>query len=77
MLDQITLEHYKLLYLVSRYSMYARNVTDNETWVRYQPLLVLMYELIVAGVIDYDYRPRVGDGFRATDIPQRDAGREG
>ena len=46
MLDQITLEHYKLLYLVSRYSMYARNVTDNETWVRYQPLLVLMYELI-------------------------------
>ena len=57
MLDQITLEHYKLLYLVSRYSMYARNVTDNETWVRYQPLLVLMYELIVAGVIDYDYAP--------------------
>ena len=37
--------------------MYARNVTDNETWVRYQPLLVLMYELIVAGVIDYDYAP--------------------
>jgi hypothetical protein len=57
MLDQLTLEHFKLLYLVSRYSMYALNVTDNETWVRYQPMLVLMYELIVAGVIDYDYAP--------------------
>ena len=57
MLDALTLEHFKILYLVSKYSQFAERVTDNERWVRFQPLLVLMYECIVAGVFDYDYAP--------------------
>ncbi len=56
-LDNLTSEHFKILYLVSKYSQFAEKVTDDERWIRYQPLLVLMYELIVAGVFDYDYAP--------------------
>ena len=36
-------------------------------WVRFQPLLVLMYECIVAGV-DYDYA-RIRDGVREAHLP--------
>jgi hypothetical protein len=43
--------------LVSKYSRYAERPTEKELWVRFQPLLVLMYELIVAGVFDFDYAP--------------------
>ena len=57
MLDALTVEHFKILYLVSKYSQFAERVTDNERWVRFQPLLVLMYECIVAQVFDYDYAP--------------------
>jgi hypothetical protein len=57
MLDALTTEHYKILDLVSKYSQFAERVTDNERWVRFQPLLVLMYECIVSGVFDYDYAP--------------------
>ena len=47
--DSLTVEHFKILYLVSKYSKFAERTTDPETWVRYQPLLVLMYECIVSG----------------------------
>ena len=57
MLDGLTVEHYKILYLVSKYSQFAERVTDNERWIRFQPLLVLMYECIVAKVFNYDYAP--------------------
>ena len=73
MLDALTLEHFKILYLVSKYSQFAERVTDNERWVRFQPLLVLMYECIVAGVFDYDYA-RIRDGVREAHLPQRHPG---
>jgi len=57
MLDALNTAHYKILYLVSKYSKFAERVTDNERWVRFQPLLVLMYECIVAKAFDYDYAP--------------------
>ena len=56
-LDSLSVEHFKILYLVSKYSAFAERARDAEVWVRYQPLLVLMYECIVRGVFDYDYAP--------------------
>jgi hypothetical protein len=56
-LDSLSVEHFKVLYLVSKYSAFAERARDAEVWVRYQPLLVLMYECIVRGVFDYDYAP--------------------
>jgi hypothetical protein len=52
-----TADHLKLLYLVSRYAQAAAAPEDAEGWVRKNQLLVLMYECIVAGVLDYDYAP--------------------
>lgn len=56
-LDSLSVEHFKMLYLVSKYSAFAERAHDAEVWVRYQPLLVLLYECIVRGVFDYDYAP--------------------
>lgn len=50
-------EHLKLLYLVSKYSHCAQSAEEKERWIRKIPLLVLIYEAIVAGVLDYDYAP--------------------
>eukprot|EP01035_Chromulina_nebulosa_P020795 gene20795-26959_t len=48
----------RLLYLISLYSHRATAGTDEkDEWVRKQALIVLTYEGIVAGVLDYDYAP--------------------
>eukprot|EP01046_Picozoa_sp_COSAG06_P084555 COSAG06_NODE_31339_length_523_cov_0.823113_2_plen_135_part_01 len=47
----------KLLYMISRYAECAATADDDETWIRKNSLLVLMYEGIVEGVFDYDYAP--------------------
>jgi hypothetical protein len=52
-----TADHLKLLYLISQYAKVARSADDNEGWIRKNQLIVLMYECIVAGVLDYDYAP--------------------
>ena len=55
--EEWTNDHLKLLYMVSRYAACAETADDEETWVRKNSLLVLMYEGIVEGVYDYDYAP--------------------
>ena len=50
-------EHAKILHLMSLYAKCALSADENESWIRSIPLLVLMYEGIVAGVIDFDYAP--------------------
>ncbi|MCA9520636.1 MAG: hypothetical protein KC609_06680, partial [Myxococcales bacterium] len=50
-------EHQKLLYMISKYSHCARTADEKERWIRKIPLLVLIYEAIVEGVLDYDYAP--------------------
>ena len=50
-------EHAKILHLMSLYAKCALTPTDNESWIRSIPLLVLMYEGVVAGAIDFDYAP--------------------
>ena len=52
-----TADHLKLLYLISNYAKAARTPDEQEGWVRKNQLIVLMYEAIVAGCLDYDYAP--------------------
>lgn len=48
----------RLLYMVSLYTKKAAHNTDEkDEWVRKQALVVLLYEGIVAGVLDFDYAP--------------------
>eukprot|EP01039_Chlorochromonas_danica_P008189 gene8188-9034_t len=48
----------RLLYMISLYSRRATPGTDEkDQWVRKPALIVLVYEGIVAGVLDYDYAP--------------------
>ncbi|GLD98153.1 hypothetical protein PINS_up006850 [Pythium insidiosum] len=50
-------DHVMLLYMLSRYAVCARSTQEQETWIRQIPLLVLMYEGIAAGVLNFDYAP--------------------
>ncbi|KAJ0395757.1 hypothetical protein P43SY_005674 [Pythium insidiosum] len=50
-------DHVMLLYMLSRYAVCARSTQDQETWIRQIPLLVLMYEGIAAGILNFDYAP--------------------
>mmetsp|Transcript_2460 Transcript_2460/g.3417 ORF Transcript_2460/g.3417 Transcript_2460/m.3417 type:complete len:855 (+) Transcript_2460:11-2575(+) len=48
----------RLLYMISLYSRKATAGTDEkDEWVRKPALIVLIYEGIVAGVLDFDYAP--------------------
>lgn len=49
--------HLRLLYLLSKFAMYPTLSDDEESWLRNLPLLVLVYEAIVCGILDYDYSP--------------------
>lgn len=49
--------HLRLLYLLSKFAMYPNLTDDDENWLRNLPLLVLVYEAIVSGILDYDYSP--------------------
>ncbi|OWZ06560.1 hypothetical protein PHMEG_00021165 [Phytophthora megakarya] len=50
-------DHVMLLYMLSRYAVCARTKEDKESWIRQTPLLVLMYEGIAAGALNFDYAP--------------------
>lgn len=55
--EEITTDHYRLLWLISRYSHTALNKDEKDRWIRKVQLLVLIYEGIVSKVFDYDYAP--------------------
>jgi hypothetical protein len=55
--DFWTMNHMKLLYLISKYSHCAQSVHEKERWIRKLPMLVLIYEGIVQRVFEYDYAP--------------------
>ena len=47
----------RLLYIVSLYTHAAKTDEEKEEWIRKQALMVLIYEGVVAQVLDYDYAP--------------------
>lgn len=49
--------HLRLLYLLSKFAMFPNLNDDEESWLRNLPLLVMVYEAIVCGILDYDYSP--------------------
>lgn len=53
----LTYEHCKLLYLVSLYALPAKTAAEHENWIRDIPLKVIMFEGILAGVLDLDFCP--------------------
>eukprot|EP01043_Picozoa_sp_COSAG02_P027099 COSAG02_NODE_1582_length_11838_cov_3.471420_3_plen_926_part_00 len=55
--EEWTEEHLKILYLISKYAQAAQSKEDKEGWIRETQLLVLIYEGVVAGALDYDYAP--------------------
>lgn len=61
--EEIGVEHTRLLFLVSVYTADANRdafpglAEDSELWVRKTQLLVLIYECIRAGALNYDYAP--------------------
>ena len=56
-MEEWSKEHAKVLYLMSKYAVCAVTAEDTESWIRQIPLLVLLYEGITAGKLDYDYAP--------------------
>lgn len=48
----------RLLYMVSLYTHKADNRGDRDHWLRKPALVVLLYEGIVANVLDFDYAPQ-------------------
>jgi hypothetical protein len=55
---RMTTNHSKLLILISKYAQCALSADDSETWIREVPLLVLIYEGILADELNFDYAPR-------------------
>jgi len=53
--DKVSQDHLRLLYLVSLYSKPAENDEEPDTWIRSHALLVLIYEGVVTGVLNFDY----------------------
>ena len=53
----VSYEHCKLLYLISLYALPAKRSSDSENWIRDIPLKVVMFEGILAGILDLDFCP--------------------
>jgi hypothetical protein len=53
-----TLNHARLLYMISNYAVPAKSIEEDESWIRQVPMLVMIYEGIVAGILDLDYAPQ-------------------
>lgn len=53
----VSYEHCKLLYLISLYALPAKTSADAENWIRDIPLKVIIFEGILAGILDLDFCP--------------------
>jgi hypothetical protein len=48
----------RLLYMISLYTRRSDTKLETESWLRKPALVVLLYEGIVANVLDFDYAPQ-------------------
>jgi hypothetical protein len=55
--QKLSINHKRLLYLLSCFAISPKSTDEEEHWLRNLPLLVLVYEAIVNGVLEYDYSP--------------------
>ena len=55
--QELECDHAKVLYIIAKYARCAVTAEQKEGWIRQIPLMVLLYEGIVAGVLDFDYAP--------------------
>ena len=57
--EEWSVNHCRVLYLISKYAQCATMINRKESWIRQLPLNVMLYEGIVAGVLDFDYAPSI------------------
>lgn len=57
-LQGLTENQNRLLYMVSLYTHKADTRGEKDHWLRKPALVVLLYEGIVANVLDFDYAPQ-------------------
>jgi len=55
--QELECDHAKVLYIISKYARCAVTAQQREGWIRQIPLMVLIYEGVVSGVLDFDYAP--------------------
>ncbi|MHA1896793.1 MAG: hypothetical protein ACTSU2_05280 [Promethearchaeota archaeon] len=53
----LTDNHLKLLYLISKYTYSAKDIFEKDIWIKEFPLLTLIFEGILNSTFDYDYAP--------------------
>ena len=46
-----------MLLLIGTYARAARHAEDKEGWIRQTALLIMLYEGITQGLLDFDYAP--------------------
>jgi WD repeat-containing protein 35 len=54
---ELTDDHLKLLYLISKYTRTAKRSFEKDKWIKEFTLRALIYEGIVNNVFNYDYSP--------------------
>lgn len=53
----LTCNHARVLLLIGSYARAARHADEKEGWVRQVPLIIMLYEGITQGLLDFDYAP--------------------
>ncbi len=55
--EEFTNEHLALVYLISKYSRFAKKEGESEQYIREFALRTFVYEGILKGIFNYDYAP--------------------
>ncbi len=53
----LTCNHARVLLLIGSFARAARHADEKEGWIRQVPLIIMMYEGITQGLLDFDYAP--------------------
>ena len=53
----LTCNHARVLLLIGSFARAARHSEEKEGWIRQVPLIIMMYEGITQGLLDFDYAP--------------------
>lgn len=56
-IEEFSLDHERMLYLISKYSKTAHHETEKDVWIKELPLLAIIHYGILDQVFNYDYAP--------------------